>query len=96
MTHRWMALVVSCYLLVFNARIISRAKAHTVLRQVAFIMLGLLFMQVALGIFNVLLARPLVVAVLHNLGAAALLLCVVTLNFYMCYSSIDGEREEKA
>ena len=42
---------------------------------------GALAVQLALGIANVLFALPLPVAVLHNAGAAVLLLVVLTVNF---------------
>lgn len=45
------------------------------------VLAGLLVVQLALGIGNVLLSLPLALAVLHNAFAAALLLGVVTVNF---------------
>ena len=42
---------------------------------------GLLVLQVSLGISNVLLSLPLMVAVAHNTGAALLLASLVWLNF---------------
>jgi len=44
-------------------------------------LLGLLVMQLSLGIANVLLVLPLWVAVCHNAGGALLLLAVVTVNY---------------
>ncbi len=50
-------------------------------RPLAWLLAGVLAVQLALGIGNVLLLLPLSVAVLHNAGAAALLLVLVSVNF---------------
>ena len=50
-------------------------------RPVAWVLVGVLAVQLVLGIANVVFALPLAVAVLHNAGAAALLLVVVTVNY---------------
>ncbi|MDE0035943.1 MAG: COX15/CtaA family protein [Gammaproteobacteria bacterium] len=50
-------------------------------RPLAGVLAGVLGVQLALGIANVVFALPLAVAVLHNAGAAALLLVVVTVNY---------------
>jgi len=50
-------------------------------RPLAWLLAGVLAIQLALGIGNVLLLLPLSVAVLHNAGAAALLLVLVSVNF---------------
>ena len=50
-------------------------------RPMAWVLGGVLVAQLALGIANVIFALPLAVAVLHNAGAAVLMLVVVTVNF---------------
>lgn len=50
-------------------------------RPIAWLLAGVLAVQLALGIANVVLVLPLSVAVLHNAGAAALLLVLVSVNF---------------
>ena len=50
-------------------------------RPLAWVLAGVLAVQLALGIANVIFALPLAVAVLHNAGAAVLLLVVVTVNY---------------
>ena len=50
------------------------------LKKVAHIMLGLLVVQIILGIANLLLHLPLALAVGHNMGAALLLITIVILN----------------
>jgi cytochrome c oxidase assembly protein subunit 15 len=54
------------------------AAKHRALKQVALAMLVLLSVQIALGISNVVFQLPLWVAVLHNGGAALLLLSIIT------------------
>ncbi len=49
-------------------------------RRMALVLAALLAAQFALGVGNVVFALPLAVAVLHNAGAAGLLLCVVAVN----------------
>ena len=50
-------------------------------RPMACMLGGVLIVQLALGIANVIFALPLAVAVLHNAGAAVLLLVVLTVNY---------------
>ena len=77
--HRVMALVTFVYvgalalLLLFNQR-------YRPLRKFGVALSVILIAQVLLGISNVILALPLLVAVGHNAGAALLLLTMVTLN----------------
>ena len=77
--HRVMALVTFVYvgalalLLLFNQR-------YRPLRKFGVALSIILIAQVLLGISNVILALPLLVAVGHNAGAALLLLTMVTLN----------------
>lgn len=56
-------------------------------RPLAWVLAGVLAVQLGLGIANVVFALPLAVAVLHNAGAAALLLTVVTVNYSIRRSS---------
>jgi heme a synthase len=75
-THRVGALVTFIYLGLLGLRLINQPH----LKRLAFIMLGLLVVQIALGVANLLLHLPLVLAVGHNMGAALLLIAVVVLN----------------
>ena len=75
-THRIGALVTFVYLGWLGLSMLK----HTQLRKVAHIMLGLLVIQIVLGIANLVLHLPLALAVGHNMGAALLLVSVVVLN----------------
>ena len=61
-----------------NSSFYGRSQSVSNLSQ-ALVILGLLLLQVALGISNVLFHFPLAVAVAHNIGGALLLLSLVTL-----------------
>jgi heme a synthase len=75
-THRLGALITFIYLAWLGLRLIKQPQ----LKRLALIMLGLLIAQISLGIANLLLHLPLVLAVGHNMGAALLLITVVVLN----------------
>lgn len=76
-THRLGAYVV----LLYTGWLAGRVMCLSSLRGFAWLILGLLFTQVTLGICNVLLGLPLPVAVAHNGVAALLLASMVILNF---------------
>lgn len=75
MAHRMMAVVVSLYLLVLSLRLFRLPG----MRGWATTLGVLVLLQVTLGVLNVKLALPLLVAVLHSGGAVALLFVLVTL-----------------
>ena len=87
-THRLGALIVTFYwliLLLMMALHIGLQKSTALM-----IMLGILSVQVGLGISNVLFALPLPVAVGHNAIAAILLLCsLYLLRNSLCYHKIQ-------
>lgn len=76
-THRAMALLVALYLGWLALRLL-RAPGYL---GAGLVLAGLLTLQVSLGIGNVLLSLPLLLAVAHNAGAALLLASLVWLNF---------------
>ncbi|MGG2398490.1 COX15/CtaA family protein [Pseudomonas sp. SH1-B] len=76
MSHRLGALLVTLALLVLAWRL-HRAG----LSRLAKLMLAALALQVGLGISNVIFHLPLLVAVAHNAGGAALLLSMVLINY---------------
>ena len=76
MAHRFWAMLVAIYWSLLSLMIIIKS---TQLRMIAFRILCLLWVQILLGILNVLFLLPLLTAVLHNGVAALLLLAVITL-----------------
>ena len=74
--HRLGALIVLLYLGLLGWRLCRYPQ----LRPFAQALMLLLLLQVSLGIANLLLHLPLVLAVAHNLGAALLLVTIVILN----------------
>ncbi|MGQ5523560.1 COX15/CtaA family protein [Chitinimonas sp. PSY-7] len=79
--HRVGALVTFCYLAWLSWRLYRRQ----VLRGLACAIAVALCVQVGLGIANVVLHLPLLVAALHNAGAAFLLVLLVCLNFRLAH-----------
>ena len=78
--HRVGALLTAITLSVLSILILMKV-GNGVLRKQAVLLLGLLMTQVSLGIANVVLVLPIPIAVSHNAIAAALLLCLVLLNY---------------
>ncbi|MBU1332898.1 MAG: COX15/CtaA family protein [Gammaproteobacteria bacterium] len=76
MTHRLGAVLVTVVLLLLAWRLHAAG-----LPRLAGLLLAALALQVGLGISNVVLHLPLLVAVAHNAGGAALLLCLVLSNY---------------
>lgn len=74
--HRVMALVVTLYLGLLALRML-RTPGYG---GIGLVLAGLVTLQVALGVGNVLLGLPLALAVAHNAGAALLLASLVWLN----------------
>lgn len=75
-THRLGALVVFLYIFTLSINLIR----YWQLRKLASMLLIALVVQVILGVLNLLLHLPLVLAVAHNLVAALLVVIVVVLN----------------
>ena len=77
--HRIGALITLLYLGLLGLNLLRYAQTRTI----AILMLVILGAQISLGIANLVLHLPLVLAVAHNLGAALLLLTIVVLNSKM-------------
>jgi cytochrome c oxidase assembly protein subunit 15 len=76
-THRLGALIVFVYLGWLGSKVLKTQG----FKSMGAVMLGLLTLQVILGISNVLASLPLPIAVAHNAVAALLLVTLITLNF---------------
>lgn len=81
-THRVGAIVVVLYLAWLLSRLYRHAGGDALRRQ-ANVILGLLVLQVLLGLSNIIWSLPLWVAVAHNAGGALLLLSLVSLNYWL-------------
>ena len=84
--HRIGALVTTIAILFYASRICKYSDNRQLLKNNAVIIFVLLFIQVSLGISNVLFKLPLTVAVLHN-GVALLLLFSLVSSAYMLKSA---------
>ncbi len=80
MTHRIGAIVVALYLIFLVTRL-RRYSGGPHLQRQAGVILGLLLLQLCLGMSNVLWSLPLTVAVAHNACGALLLLSLISLNY---------------
>jgi cytochrome c oxidase assembly protein subunit 15 len=79
MMHRFGALIVASYLFIFSLFTMVRFKKTFELVKSLYAVLGLLCIQLCLGMTNVILKLPLATAILHNIVAALLLLAMLTL-----------------
>jgi cytochrome c oxidase assembly protein subunit 15 len=79
--HRVGAIVVTAVIGLLGLMLLLRAQAP-LYRGLGALVLGLLAVQVAIGIMTVKLQLPLLLAAAHNGGAALLLLSLVSLNYY--------------
>lgn len=75
-THRIGALIIFIYL---GSLALMLVKTPA-FRKIALLLLATLLAQISLGIANLILQLPLVLAVAHNLGAALLVIITVTIN----------------
>jgi cytochrome c oxidase assembly protein subunit 15 len=81
MTHRTGALIITLYLFIFMAIASPKLQDAPGLMKSMYVMIGLLCLQLCLGIMNVIFKLPVASAILHNLTAAMLLLSMITLIF---------------
>lgn len=92
LTHRLGALLVTLVLCFLSWRLWSQGAEQS--KMSAFVLLGVLALQVGLGLSNIAWALPLPVAVAHNAGGAILLLVLVTLN-HRLWTAPKPEGENK-
>ncbi|SNX47759.1 Heme A synthase [Vibrio thalassae] len=78
-SHRFGAIVVTLLVGVLGLSLLKHRQSA--LRKVGVLLLGLLVIQLVLGVSNVVFHLPLLVAVTHNLGAALLLLSLIQTNY---------------
>lgn len=78
--HRLGAIITFAYLM-WLGLLLSKKVASQLIRSQAAVMMVLLAIQVALGISNVVLKLPIVIAVMHNAVAALLLLSLVLISY---------------
>ena len=83
MTHRFAALVLTFYLVFLSVYLFMKHARYQALMRAVVFLLGALFLQVGVGVANVLFQLPLPLAELHNLCAALLLCAMVTVNFHV-------------
>lgn len=85
--HRLGAFILTSYLLFFSIVAITKLQHASQLIKTLYIIIALLFIQICLGITNVMLKLPLIIAMAHNLFAALLLLSIITFIFQLSHTS---------
>lgn len=78
--HRLGAIVTAVYLFGLGLWILCAARQR-LLKAIIIVIWLALILQISLGILNVILMLPISIALMHNIGAAVLLLSIVTLNY---------------
>lgn len=81
MTHRLGALIFTLYMLFFAAIALPQLKNAPQTTSSFYLILGLLMVQLCLGISNVIFKLPLMTAISHNIVAVLMLLTLITFNF---------------
>ncbi len=84
--HRVGALVTSIAILFYASRLCKFSDARQLLKKNAFIITLLLFVQIGLGISNIVFKLPLPVAVMHNAVALLLLASLVSSAYMLKYA----------
>jgi cytochrome c oxidase assembly protein subunit 15 len=88
--HRVWAMLVLVYCTVFGLLILGRRAVPAAVRPLGGLLLAAAWIQVGLGVGNVLFSLPLAVAAAHNAGAAALLVATLMINFAFTGSGQAG------
>lgn len=81
MSHRYGALIVTVYLLAYMMISMPKLIRFPELMKSVYVMMGLLCVQLCIGVSNVMFKLPLATALSHTVIAALLLLSVLTLIF---------------
>ena len=92
MAHRIGAIVTSVVLLILAAYLLLGVNSQQTNKQ-AYWLIGVLLLQVALGLANIVFHFPLSVAVAHNAGGALLLLVMVTLLHHSFTAEIQTTKD---
>ncbi len=91
-SHRVGAIITLLYLTGLALSMIN--KGHRSLKVMAYIILGALSLQIALGITNVLLSIPLAVAVAHNF-VGAILMAIMAVVLLQTYPLVNERRKQE-
>lgn len=81
MSHRLGAFILTLGIFIYSALAIPKLSSTPLLLKSMYLILGLLIIQIGIGISNVIFKLPLISAIAHTLIAALLLLAVITFLF---------------
>jgi len=88
-THRLGAIITGVFLAWLAIMVFIKSRLHTI-KSSAVILLGVLVIQICLGMSNIWFSLPLKVAVAHNLVAAGLMLSLITLAYKLRKNSEES------
>lgn len=86
MTHRFGALILTVYLFLFMAYAMPRLKHAIELTKSLYLIMGLLTIQLCIGMANIIFKLPLITAIGHNLVAVLLLVSMITFIFKLAHT----------
>lgn len=90
LTHRVGAVIVLISLLILGIKLLQLKVRE--ISQWVYLLWAILFLQILLGVSNIIFALPLWVAVGHNAVGAVLLITIISI-IYRVYTAKSGERE---
>jgi cytochrome c oxidase assembly protein subunit 15 len=90
MTHRVGAMIVTLYLFIFMSIAMPQLKRFPELMAAVYSVLGLLCIQLCIGISNVIFELPLVTAVSHTIFAVLLMLAMITFTYKLINTNYKG------
>ena len=93
-SHRIGAMIATIVLAILSYRLIAQ-KESGILKKIGHSLAGLLFIQIVLGVFNIVFQLPLYNAVAHN-GVGALLMVTVAMLITLLYSPHINSHNEAA
>lgn len=83
MIHRLGALILTIYAISFFSYASLKLRSYKALTSIIYVIFVLLFMQICIGIINIIFKLPLITAMSHNLIAVLLLLSLITFTYQL-------------
>lgn len=93
MVHRLGALLLTVYLFSYGALAILQLKNNATALPAIYALLGLLILQICLGMSNVIFKLPLLTALLHTVTAALLLLTLITFIYRLTQLQLNNHAQ---
>jgi len=88
-SHRLGAIITAAFLAWLAIMVFLKARSHAI-KNAAIVLLGLLAVQISLGVSNIWFSLPIKIAVAHNLVAVFLMLSLITLAYRLKQNSKES------